>query len=107
MSSATGNQDVRVSVVDFESNDSIKRFSKVFDQEFDRLDVLVNNAAIAPQKRQVSHKGIEMQWQVNVIGYYLMMTELHPILARTPQSRIVNVSAELAGGLDFSDLNFL
>ena len=55
MSSATGNQDVRVSVVDFESNDSIKGFSKVFDQEFDRLDVLVNNAAIAPQKRQVSH----------------------------------------------------
>ena len=41
-------------VVDFESNASIKAFCKRFSHRFGRLDLLLNNAAVAPDKRQVS-----------------------------------------------------
>jgi NAD(P)-dependent dehydrogenase (short-subunit alcohol dehydrogenase family) len=61
---------------------------------------------IAPVERQLSKQGIEMQLQVNIIGYFLMMTELHPLLARTTKSRIFNVASSLAGGLDLKDLNW-
>ena len=47
----TGNQDVVTEVVDFESNSSIKEFCKRFITKFGRLDLLINNAAIAPEQR--------------------------------------------------------
>jgi len=40
----TGNKSVSVMVCDLASRDSIKRFAEEFKKEYDRLDVLINNA---------------------------------------------------------------
>lgn len=108
----SGNQNVAIELVDLDSNISIKRFAVRFRERYGgRLDVLVNNASVVPSDRQVAKQtGLEMQLQVNVLAYFLMMTELRPALAvaanAVGDARIVNVCSDLAGGLDISDLNF-
>jgi retinol dehydrogenase-13 len=70
------------------------------------LDVLINNAAATPRKREKTPEGIEMQWATNVLGYFWVMNYFVPILEKSAPSRIVNVASYWAGGLDFSDPEF-
>lgn len=71
------------------------------------LHVLINNAAIAPRDRQITSKGIELQFATNVLGYFWMTQGFADILANSSPSRIVNVASYWAGGLDLEDLEFI
>lgn len=71
------NDNVHVRGVDMSSYDSIQRFHEGFKAEFQKLDILIHNAAYfnhgAPYA--VSEDGIELTFATNVVGPYLL-TEL-------------------------------
>jgi NAD(P)-dependent dehydrogenase (short-subunit alcohol dehydrogenase family) len=88
--------------------------------QFGRLDVLINNAALVPDAREVvpgaSDRAAdggtqwETQWGVNVESYYIMMNRFRPLLAKAVPAgtgRIVNVASNYAGDLDISDPQFV
>ena len=89
-------------VVDLGSRLSMAGFAK---QWQGGLHLLINNAVTAPRVRTMTPEGMEMQFAVNVMGYWRMMTRLHPMMPAG--SRIVNVSSYWAGGLDLSDPEFV
>jgi len=70
------------------------------------LDVLVNNAAIAPRQRTETPDGIEMEFATNVLGYVWMMRAFEPVLRASAPARVVNVASYWAGDLDLGDLEF-
>lgn len=70
------------------------------------LHMLVNNAAICPRQRRETPEGIEMQFAVNVLGYFWMTQAFAPILKASGPARIVNVASYWAGDLDMTDLEF-
>jgi NAD(P)-dependent dehydrogenase (short-subunit alcohol dehydrogenase family) len=79
------------------------------------IRVLVNNAAVVPDHREVSADGIELQWAANVLGYDWMIRSLLPFLKLPSGSdggdgavagRVVNVASHYAGDLDLSDVEF-
>jgi NAD(P)-dependent dehydrogenase (short-subunit alcohol dehydrogenase family) len=72
----------------------------------DPVHVLINNAAFTPKIRMETKEGIEMQFAVNVLGYFLMINAFTPHLKSAAPSRVVNVASYWAGGLDLSDLEF-
>jgi len=69
-----------------------------------RVQVLVNNAAITPRRREETPEGIERQFATNVLGYFWMITAFRNHLSRSASARIVNVASYWAGGLDLEDL---
>jgi retinol dehydrogenase-13 len=71
-----------------------------------RLDVLVNNAAIAPRRRSETPEGIELEFATNVLGYVWMMQAFEKALFASAPARIVNVASYWAGDLDLDDLQF-
>jgi NAD(P)-dependent dehydrogenase (short-subunit alcohol dehydrogenase family) len=75
-------------------------------ERFGRLDVLVNNAAIAPRRRAETPEGIEMEFATNVLGYLWMMQAFAKRLDVSAPARIVNVASYWAGDLDLDDLQF-
>ncbi len=69
------------------------------------VHVLVNNAAIAPRRRELTADGIERQFACNVLGYFWMTQAFR---AHFPQgARVVNVASYWAGDLDLDDLEFV
>ncbi len=68
------------------------------------LDVLINNAAVAPRSQRYTPEGIELQWATNVLGYFWMIEAFSPRFAAG--GRIVNVASYWAGGLDLDDPEF-
>jgi NAD(P)-dependent dehydrogenase (short-subunit alcohol dehydrogenase family) len=95
-----------VIAVDTSSQASIRAFAREFKRRYDRLDVLVNNAGTLRQRRQSSVDGIELTFATNVIGYYLMTSELLDMLQARSPSRVVNVASTFASDLELDDLQF-
>ena len=70
------------------------------------MHVLVNNAAVAPRRREETPEGIELQFATNVLGYFWMITAFRKHLTDSAPARVVNVASYWAGGLDLADLEF-
>lgn len=76
--------------------------------DYDRLDVLVNNAGVLvpdQQERRVSEDGYELHFHVNYLAGYVLTNRLLPLLEASAPSRVVNVASGQRP-LDFDDLMF-
>ncbi len=85
---------------------SIRSFGRVYRDTYGTLDVLINNAGGLFPDRRTSADGIELTFATNVLGYYLVTTELLDALTAGTPSRVVNVASTFAFGLDLDDLQF-
>ena len=102
----TSNHDVHLICADLSVQADIHAAAAEFIERFDRLDVLINNAAIIPPSRELTKDGIETQFAVNHLSYFLITHLLLDVLKASAPSRIVNVSSNLhsAGHFDASNV---
>lgn len=91
---------------DLSSQASIRQAASEIQARYPRLHLLINNAGIISRRREVTIDGLEMQFAVNHLGYFLLTNLLLPQLRAGAPSRIVNVSsgAHSHATLDFADL---
>ena len=69
----TGSERVGVLPLDLASFDSIRPFTRMFLDRYERLDVLVNNAGLAPDSRRwETTDGFEAAFGVNHLGHFLL-----------------------------------
>jgi NAD(P)-dependent dehydrogenase (short-subunit alcohol dehydrogenase family) len=84
--------------LDVTSDDSVRRAAELIEQEEGHLDVLVNNAGITGPVRDVrDYEGddIAAVLLINVVGYVRVIHAFLPLLERSSEPRIVNVSSGL------------
>jgi nucleoside-diphosphate-sugar epimerase len=95
---STGSTAVIVMEVDLSSPASVRAFAREFHEQFPKLDVLVNIAAVSLRVRQVTPGGFERHWATNVLGPHLLTMLLLPALAASGHGRIVTVSTGVQEG---------
>lgn len=102
----SGSDKVSVLACDLSSSASVRQFAEAFRRQFDRLDVLVNNAGMYFYDRQKTAEGLEMTFAVNHLGHFLLTNLLLDLLKAGAPSRVVTVSsgAHTMGRLDLDDL---
>jgi NAD(P)-dependent dehydrogenase (short-subunit alcohol dehydrogenase family) len=95
-----------VVAADLSSQASIRSAAEEIGARFPRVHVLINNAGIITRRREVTVDGIELQFAVNHLAYFLLTNLLLDSLRAAAPSRIVNVSSGAHSGarLDFDDL---
>jgi NAD(P)-dependent dehydrogenase (short-subunit alcohol dehydrogenase family) len=103
LSGTAPKKNIRTAAVDLGDRNAIEGFVEGWTGG---LDLLVNNAATAPPRRQVTSEGIEIQFAVNVLAYFRLISGLAPKMSPGTGARIVNVASYWAGGLDLGDLEF-
>ncbi|MGW6442228.1 SDR family NAD(P)-dependent oxidoreductase [Lentzea sp. NPDC055074] len=74
---------------DVSSPESVRRFAA----DIESLDVLVHNAGVLPQERQVTAEGHELTFATHVLGPVLLTDLLRPVLAASPNPQVVLVSS--------------
>jgi dehydrogenase/reductase SDR family protein 12 len=89
----TGNGDVQLGICDLSRLASIRSFAGHFSSRVPRLDVLVNNAGVMTETRELSADGIERTLATNVIGPFALTSRLVELLHRSAPARIINVSS--------------
>jgi NAD(P)-dependent dehydrogenase (short-subunit alcohol dehydrogenase family) len=93
-------------VADLSTRDAIHAVADEFKSKHNRLDVLINNAAVMTSTRRTTPEGFELQFFVNHLAYFLLTGLLIETLLRSQPSRVVNVAstAHSRGAIDFDDL---
>jgi retinol dehydrogenase 12 len=95
-----------VVAADLSSQVSIRQAAGYIRGRYPSLHVLINNAGVIPPQREVTADGLELQFAVNHLAYFLLTNLLLPQLKAGSPSRIINVSsgAHARATIDFDDL---
>ncbi len=96
----------RFYAADLGSFEQVRRFGESVLHDYNRLDLLINNAGIgsSPPRRLVSEDGHELRLQVNHLSHFLLTHLLLPLLRDSSPARIVNVSSGAQQAIDFDDV---
>jgi NAD(P)-dependent dehydrogenase (short-subunit alcohol dehydrogenase family) len=103
---AGGSGSARFLPADLASLDAVRSLAETILSDYDRLDVLVNNAGIwlnRSDERQLSADGHELHLAVNYLAGYALTRLLLPRLLESAPARIVNVASAAQRPIDFDD----
>ena len=91
----SNSQNVKMVYVDLSSPDSIKIAAEKVKDEYSHIDVLINNAGVLKRNLELGYKGFEITMVVNYFAPFLLTNLLLPLLEKSNQGRIINLSSEL------------
>ena len=100
--------DLDILLIDLTDLSSVRAFAKAFQEKYDRLDLLVNNAGIMFPPYQKTIDGFESQMGVNYFGHFLLTALLIEMMPDSSESRVVSLSSGAhqyaSDGINFDDL---
>jgi len=94
---ANATHPARLVIVDLADPVSITATATRLAGELDRLDVLINNAAVFDQtmrRPRFTAAGHELFWATNHLGPFQLTAELGHLLAAAPQPRLISVASK-------------
>jgi NAD(P)-dependent dehydrogenase (short-subunit alcohol dehydrogenase family) len=91
---ASGNPSVDLLLADLSSQAEVRRLAGEVRSRYPGLHVLVNNAGVAPIKRQVTADGLEVAFAVNYLAPFLLTNLLLDTLKASAPARVVNVAGD-------------
>ena len=101
----TGNHKLAYYQADFESLSEVRDLAERIRSEHERLDVLLNNAALGIDPvRRVSSDGHASTFQVDYLAPYMLSYLLESLLIASAPSRIVNVASAGQAPINFHDV---
>ncbi len=91
---------------DFTSLAEVRRLAQTVQREYESLDILINNAAVATggRPRQSSQDGYELHFAVNYLAGFLLTRLLLRALHASHSARIVNVCSAGQTAINFDDV---
>jgi NAD(P)-dependent dehydrogenase (short-subunit alcohol dehydrogenase family) len=94
--------------LDLTSLDSIRAAANQLRSDYDRIDLLINNAGVMFTPEATTKDGFELQFGTNHLGHFALTGLLLDRLLAVPGSRVVTVSstAHLTGRIRFDDLQW-
>ena len=101
---ATGNPRVEVLRIDLADQQWIRAAVAAFLATHDRLDVLINNAAVYKTERTRTRDGLEAMFATNHLGPFLLTNLFRQTLTTSAPARVLTITAPSTTQLNFDDL---
>ncbi|WP_029137474.1 SDR family NAD(P)-dependent oxidoreductase [Nakamurella lactea] len=95
--------DARGVVLDVTAPNSVTEAARAVSEEFDHVDVLVNNAGILPEGTGQGGDVVAATFATNAVGPFAVTEAFLPLLRRSPAGRIVNVSSRMGSLTEQAD----
>lgn len=106
---AYGEGTSRYYVADLSSQSEIRDLAEKVKDDYDQLDVLINNVGAWFSEYQESEDGIEKTFALNHLSYFLLTGLLLDLMKKSTPARIINVASDAHKGIDrihFEDIGF-
>ncbi|MFC7082111.1 SDR family oxidoreductase [Halorussus caseinilyticus] len=89
---------------DFADFDAVRELAREVRADYDRLDVLVNNAGTSHSERRTTDEGVELTFAVNHLAPFLLTNLLASRLRESAPARVVTTSSALHEDGSLADL---
>jgi NAD(P)-dependent dehydrogenase (short-subunit alcohol dehydrogenase family) len=103
------NADVKLQELDLTSQESIHAAAEQLRSDYDRIDLLINNAGVMWTPKSTTKDGFELQFGTNHLGHFAFTGLLLDRLLPVAGSRVVTVSSighRLRADIHFDDLQW-
>lgn len=92
---------------DLSSLTQVETISEKVLNQFNKIDVLINNAGIYSNHFSLSKEGFELTFAVNHLAHFHLTNQLLPLVKKSDNGRIINVSsvAHKRGKLELENIN--
>lgn len=104
----TGNDAIEFIPCDVTDFHQVRRLCAYVSDNYERLDVVINNAGITESVRRESVGGFEMTMATNFLGAFLVSQLLREKLIASAPSRLINICSDahkMVKTLDFDDID--
>ena len=104
----SGNGAVNGLQADLSLLSEVRQLAAEFQQRYERLDVLLNNAGAVFRQREDTAEGFERTFALNHLSYFLLTNLLLDLLQRSAPARVINVAStghHSAGHFDFENID--
>lgn len=94
--------------LDLSDQVSVRRAAKVISDTVDKIDIVINNAAIMACPWSKTVDGVESQFASNYLGHFLLTNLLLETTVKMDGARVINTTSTggVGGEIDFDDVNF-
>ncbi|HKL27862.1 MAG TPA: SDR family oxidoreductase [Natrialbaceae archaeon] len=92
--------DADLFLVDLADQDAVRDLARQVRNDYDRLDLLINNAGTWQGTRRVTDDGIEFTFAVNHLAPFILTNCLAPLLRESAPARVVTVTSGLHRSAD-------
>jgi NAD(P)-dependent dehydrogenase (short-subunit alcohol dehydrogenase family) len=89
----SGNDRIGSYLCDLSLMKDVRATADRIEGDYDRIDVLINNAGARFLRHELTKEGIEMTLATNHLGHFVLTLSLIDILKKSGQCRIINVSS--------------
>lgn len=102
----TGNERIFYYNANLISLDEIRKMTDNIKEEHPSIDILLNNAGVYENKKNILENSFEKTFMVNHLAMFFMTLNLMDLLKKSGNGKIINVSSiGHAGSIDFDNLN--
>lgn len=84
---------LRLQQLDLASLDSVHLAAQALHEDFDRIDLLINNAGVMYTERELTKDGFELQFGTNHLGHFAFTNQVIDLLLPVAGSRVVTVGS--------------
>ena len=106
ISSQTGNTNLHYYNGDLGDFKEVELLAEKIANDFDYLDILLNNAGVLSMEKVLLPNGLEQTFMINHLAHFSLTLRLLPLLRNAKAARIINVSSQAQiGSIDFNNLN--
>ncbi len=95
---ASGNRSLDLCIADLCSMQQVRQLAAEIQKKHGALHVLINNAGVLMNERQLTEDGLEMTFAVNHLSHFLLTHLLLDMMTRSAPARIINVSSMVHQG---------
>jgi NAD(P)-dependent dehydrogenase (short-subunit alcohol dehydrogenase family) len=86
------NEEVHGFIADFSDLSAVRKMARQVEENVGELDVLINNAGIYKSPSEQNKDGLDMRIAVNYLAPYVLTNELLPLLQKSDEPRLINLS---------------
>src|SRR5271166_1223167 len=109
ITAATPGAEVELQELDLTSLESVRAAARQLRSDYDRIDLLINNAGVMYTPRSTTKDGFELQFGTNHLGHFAFTGLLLDRLLPVAGSRVVTVSSmghRIRAAIHFDDLQW-
>ncbi len=93
LKSQSNNENIKGFVADFSDLEAVSRMAVQINTEIPVIDVLINNAGVFKSKTSINKDGLDIRMVVNYLAPYLLTNAILPVLKKSNNPRIINLSS--------------